>query len=242
MNSSTRKISFLIPFFVACLFIQQSTTAQTQRKYIVGRVVDPENLKGVDRASVMNMATRHLVKTNANGLFSILAGEGDSLIVTSLTHGRNGISWDGIVDEPVIYSRKLIKAIELPEVRIKTKRDQQLEKEIREILAEPERTVQLSGERAMELIQSPISLLYEAFSRRAKSDRKVLVLMQQDRRRKLAQYRQSIVAGRATNLSGDELERFMTFCDFREDFLLTSSEYQLTYETLKAFNEFKRKQ
>lgn len=238
MNSSTRKIKFLIPFFIFCFFIQQ---AIAQRKYIVGRVVDPENLKGVDRASVMNMATRHSVKTNISGLFSILTGEGDSLIVTSLTHGRNGIKWDGILDEPVIYSRKLIKAIELPEVRIKTKRDQQLEKEIREILAEPERTVQLSGERAMELIQSPISLLYEAFSRRAKSDRKVLVLMQQDRRRKLAQYRQSIVAGRATNLSGDELERFMTFCDFREDFLLTSSEYQLTYETLRAFEEYKRK-
>jgi hypothetical protein len=237
------KLRVLIPFFIFYFFIfVQQTTAQLQRKYIVGRVVDPETLKGVDRASVMNMSTRHLVKTNESGRFSILAGEGDSLIVTSLTHGRNGISYDGIVNEPVIYSRKLIKAIELPEVKIRGKREEQLEKEIREILAKPERTTKLSGDRAMELIQSPISLLYEAFSRRAKSDRKVLVLMQQDRRRKLAEFRQSMIAGRATNLRGDELERFMTFCDFREDFLLTSSEYQLTYETLRAFEEFKRKQ
>ncbi len=225
--------------FQLSVFVQES---KAQRKYIVGRVVDPENLKGVDRASVMNQNTKHLVKTNESGRFSILAGEGDSLLVTSLTHGRNGIRYDGIVEEPIIYSRKLMKAIELPEVKIRTKRDEQLEKEIREILAEPERTTKMSGERAMELIQSPISLLYEAFSRRAKSDRKVLVLMQQDRRRKLAEYRQSMIAGRATNLRGDELERFMTFCDFREDFLLTSSEYQLTYETLRAFDEFKRKQ
>jgi hypothetical protein len=238
-----KKVRVLIPFFIFYFFIfVQQATAQSQRKYIVGRVVDPENLKGVDRASVMNMSTRHLVKTNESGRFSILAGEGDSLIVTSLTHGRNGISYDGTMNEPVIYSRKLIKAIELPEVKIRGKREEQLEKEIREILAEPERTTKLSGDRAMELIQSPISLLYEAFSRRAKSDRKVLVLMQQDRRRKLAEFRQSMIAGRATNLRGDELERFMTFCDFREDFLLTSSEYQLTYETLRAFEEFKRKQ
>jgi hypothetical protein len=237
------KVRVLIPFFIFYFFIfVQQATAQLQRKYIVGRVVDPENLKGVDRASVMNMSTRHLVRTNESGRFSILAGEGDSLIVTSLTHGRNGIIYDAIVDEPVIYSRKLIKAIELPEVKVRGKREEQLEKEIREILAEPERTTKLSGERAMELIQSPISLLYEAFSRRAKSDRKVLVLMQQDRRRKLAEFRQSMIAGRATNLRGNDLERFMTFCDFREDFLLTSSEYILTYETLRAFEEFKRKQ
>jgi hypothetical protein len=239
-HPQARKIGILISFFIFHFSFFIPSTAQSQRKYIVGRVVDPETLKGVDRASVMNMSTRHLVKTNATGLFSVLTGEGDSLIVTSLTHGRNGIRWDGITDEPVIYSRKLIKAIELPEIKIRGKRDEQLEKEIREILAEPERTTKLDGERVMELIQSPISLLYEAFSRRAKSDRKVLVLMQQDRRRKLAQYRQSMIAGRATNLRGDELERFMTFCDFREDFLLTTSEYTLTFETLQAFGEFKK--
>ena len=170
-----------------------------QRRYIVGKVIDPETMKGVDRASVLNQATKHIVKTNTNGLFSILAGKDDSLIVTSLTHGRNGIQWDGVTEEPVIYSRRLMKSIDLPEVKIKTKREEQLEKEIREILAEPERTTKLGGEKTMELIQSPISLLYEAFSRRAKSDRKVLVLMQQERRQKLAEYRLSMIAGRITD-------------------------------------------
>lgn len=210
-----------------------------QRRYIVGKVIDPETMKGVDRASVLNQATKHIVKTNANGLFSILAGKDDSLIVTSLTHGRNGIQWDGITEEPVIYSRRLMKSIDLPEVKIKTKREEQLEKEIREILAEPERTTKLGGEKTMELIQSPISLLYEAFSRRAKSDRKVLVLMQQERRQKLAEYRLSMIAGRITDYRGDELDRFMYFCNFKQDFLLTSSEYELTYEILQAQKQYK---
>ncbi len=210
-----------------------------QRRYIVGKVIDPETMKGVDRASVLNQATKHIVKTNANGLFSILAGKDDSLIVTSLTHGRNGIQWDGVTEEPVIYSRRLMKSIDLPEVKIKTKREEQLEKEIREILAEPERTTKLGGEKTMELIQSPISLLYEAFSRRAKSDRKVLVLMQQERRQKLAEYRLSMIAGRITDYRGDELDRFMYFCNFKQDFLLTSSEYELTYEILQAQKQYK---
>ena len=210
-----------------------------QRRYIVGKVIDPETMKGVDRASVLNQATKHIVKTNTNGLFSILAGKDDSLIVTSLTHGRNGIQWDGITEEPVIYSRRLMKSIDLPEVKIKTKREEQLEKEIREILAEPERTTKLGGEKTMELIQSPISLLYEAFSRRAKSDRKVLVLMQQERRQKLAEYRLSMIAGRITDYRGDELDRFMYFCNFKQDFLLTSSEYDLTYEILQAQKQYK---
>jgi len=210
-----------------------------QRRYIVGKVIDPETMKGVDRASVLNQATKHIVKTNTNGLFSILAGKDDSLIVTSLTHGRNGIQWDGVTEEPVIYSRRLMKSIDLPEVKIKTKREEQLEKEIREILAEPERTTKLGGEKTMELIQSPISLLYEAFSRRAKSDRKVLVLMQQERRQKLAEYRLSMIAGRITDYRGDELDRFMYFCNFKQDFLLTSSEYELTYEILQAQKQYK---
>ncbi len=228
----------LILFFVFhfSFFIFYSATAQ--RKYIVGRVIDPSTLKGVDRASVMNLATRHIVKTNSAGLFSILTGVGDSLIVTSLTHGRNGIEWDGQTEEAIIYSRRLMKAIDLPEVRIKTKRDEQLEREIREILAEPERTTKLGNDRTMELIQSPISLLYEAFSRRAKSDRKVLVLMQQDRRRKLADYRLSMIAGRVTEYRGEALDRFTYFCNFKQEFLLTSSEYELTFEILAAQKEY----
>ena len=223
--------------FVAAYFLL--LVANAQRRYIVGRVIDPETLRGVDRASVMNLSTKHIVKTNTSGLFSILTGRGDSLIVTSLTHGRNGIEWDGFTEEPTIYSRRLMKAIELPEVKIKTKRDEQLEQEIREILAEPERTTKLGGDRTLELIQSPISLLYEAFSRRAKSDRKVLVLMQQDRRRKLAEYRLSMIAGRATDYRGNELEKFMYFCNFKQDFLLTSSEYELTYEILAAQKQYR---
>lgn len=229
---------FIVSFFVFCFsyFI-----AEAQRKYIVGKVLDPETLRGVDRASVQNQATKHIVKTNKNGLFSILVGQGDSLIVTSLTHGRNGIEWDGLTEEPIIYSRKLLKAVELPEVVIKTKKDEQLEREIREILEEPQRSLKLSGERALEIVRSPISLLYEAFSRRAKSDRKVLVLMQQDHRRKLAQYRLSMIAGRATNYRGEALERFMYFCNFKEDFLLTSTEYELTHEILDAQKEYKER-
>lgn len=223
--------------FVAAYFLL--LVANAQRRYIVGRVIDPETLRGVDRASVMNLSTKHIVKTNTSGLFSILTGRGDSLIVTSLTHGRNGIEWDGFTEELTIYSRRLMKAIELPEVKIKTKRDEQLEQEIREILAEPERTTKLGGDRTLELIQSPISLLYEAFSRRAKSDRKVLVLMQQDRRRKLAEYRLSMIAGRATDYRGNELEKFMYFCNFKQDFLLTSSEYELTYEILAAQKQYR---
>ena len=228
------RIFLVIYFSLSFVFLSIA-----QRSYIVGRVIDPETLKGIDRASVMNLNTRHIVKTNASGLFSILTGQGDSLIVTSLTHGRNGIEWDGITKEPTIYSRRLMRAIELPEVKIKTKREEQLEQEIREILAEPERTTKLGSERTMELIQSPISLLYEAFSRRAKSDRKVLVLMQQDRRRKLAEYRLSMVAGRTTDYRGDELEKFMYFCNFNQEFLLTSTDYELTFEILDAQKQYK---
>ena len=224
-------------FFFFCILTGQIFA---QKGYVLGKVLDSATDKGVNLATITNLKTRDMTRTNKEGVFFLDASVGDSIEIASLTHERGAFRWNGNADEIVFRLKKLDKAIELPEVRVATKREQQLEKEIKQVLAEPEAKKNLSFGEAVSMAQSPITLLYELFSKSAKEDRKVAMLMQEKRRRDLANYRFGMIAGQATDLSGENLERFRYFCDFSEEFLLLSTDYDLTYEVLQCWNVYKR--
>lgn len=211
-----------------------------QKGYVLGKVLDVDTKQGINLATITNLKTRDMTRTNKQGVFFLDASVGDSIEIATLTHARGAFKWDGTADELVFRLKKLDKAIELPEVRVASKREQQLEKEIKQVLAEPEARKNLSFGDAVALAQSPITLLYELFSKSAKEDRKVAMLMQEKRRRDLAEYRFGMIAGQATELSGDNLIRFRYFCDFSEEFMLLSTDYDLTYEVLQCWNVYKR--
>lgn len=224
-------------FFFFCILTGQTFA---QKGYVLGKVLDAATGKGVNLATITNLKNRDMTRTNKEGVFFLDASVGDSIEIASLTHERGAFRWNGNAEEIVFRLKKLDKAIELPEVRVATKREQQLEKEIKQVLAEPEAKKNLSFGEAVSMAQSPITLLYELFSKSAKEDRKVAMLMQEKRRRDLANYRFGMIAGQATDLSGENLERFRYFCDFSEEFLLLSTDYDLTYEVLQCWNVYKR--
>jgi hypothetical protein len=222
-----------------CFFILLATiNGYAQQKYILGKVLDADNQQGVELATVTNLRSKQVTRSNKKGAFFLYANPGDSIIAANL-NGRVGIKWDGETEHPVLLMKQTGRA--LPEVIIATKREETLRREIEQLLREPQSTKNLSAEQVVELAQSPVTLLYELFSKRARSDRKVLVLMQEARRRKLANYRLELIAAQATRLRGEELERFLDFCNFDEEFLLSASEYDLTYETLQSYKVFKRR-
>lgn len=227
----------LFKYYFLILFLA-ATNSFAQQKYVLGKVLDAETQKGVELAIITNQRSKQVTRSNKKGTFFLYANTGDSITVSSL-NGQTGIRWDGENQEPIIFLKQTGRA--LPEVVITTKREEQLRREIQQLLQEPEATKNLSGDQILNLAQSPVTLLYELFSRRARSDRKVLVLMQEARRRKLANYRLELIAAQVTKLRGEELERFLDFCAFDESFLLMASEYDLTYETLQTFKVFKRR-
>ena len=210
----------------------------SQQKYVLGKVLDADTQKGVELAVVTNQRSKQVTRSNKKGAFFLYANTGDSLIVSNL-NGRAGIKWDGETQDPVIFLKQSGQL--LPEVIITTKREELLRREIQELLQETKASKNLSADQVLNLVQSPVTLLYEMFSRRARSDRKVVVLMQEARRRKLANYRLELIAAQATQLRGEELEHFLDFCAFDESFLLMASEYDLTYEVLQTFKVFKRR-
>lgn len=231
---------FLITLWLG--LITCTTYAQAPR-FVLGKVLDAETGQGVDNASIINQRTRFVGRTNGTGTFYLQVKPGDSIIVNSPSHGRAAIQWDGVTKAPVISVKKQIEftGVVLEEVTVRGKREADLKRELQQLLSEPVAKKGLTGEQVLDLAQSPITLLYELFSKRSKSDRKAAVVMQQFRKEQLADYRMELIIAKATNFKGDEAEQFKHFCHLTDDFVLQSSEYELTYAVLQTVDQFNRR-
>ncbi|MEZ0608833.1 hypothetical protein ACAW74_09980 [Fibrella sp. WM1] len=234
-------IRFLL---VACLFLLTQLTALAQTpRFIIGKVFDQENGKGVNNATVINPRTQAIGRTNALGAFYLEVKPGDSVIVTSPSHGRAGLKWDGLTKEPQLAMKRQLSddVVNLPTLTVRGKREAEVRKELEQILREPEARKNLSVEEAFSLAQSPITLLYELFSKQARASRKAAVISQQHRKRMLANYRVELIAQRATDLQGEAIEQFRDYCNFNDDFVLQSSEYDLTFALLQRYKQYSRR-
>ncbi|CCH02494.1 hypothetical protein FAES_4495 [Fibrella aestuarina BUZ 2] len=234
-------IRFLL---VACFFLLANLTALAQTpRFIIGKVLDQENGKGVNNATVINPRTQAIGRTNTLGAFYLEVKPGDSVIVTSPSHGRAGLKWDGVTKEPQLAMKRQLSddVVNLPTLTVRGKREAEVRKELEQILREPEARKNLSVDEAFSLAQSPITLLYELFSKQARASRKAAVISQQHRKRMLANYRVELIAQRATDLQGEAIEQFRDYCNFNDDFVLQSSEYDLTFALLQRYKQYSRR-
>ena len=77
------------------------------------------------------------------------------------------------------------------------------------------------------------------FGKRPKSDRKAYVIMQQDRRHALALERFRLLIDQATDLKGDNVDRFVDFCELDDEFLLQAADYDLINTVQQLRNRFR---
>ena len=221
------------PYFAALLnLMTASGSAWAQGKYVVGTVVDQTTNRGVDRATIVNQRTRQRARTNATGRFFLTAQPGDSLVLNSQLYTRTGIRYDGS-DSPQIVAKALppmpYRVVDLAEVTVTAKRYEEVKREIQQVLDEPTASTKVTGEQAFDRLAdgAGVTLLYEMFGKRPKSDRKAYVIMQQDRRHALALERFRLLVDQATDLKGEAVDRFFDFCDLDDEFLLRASDYDL---------------
>ncbi|GAB3561873.1 hypothetical protein GCM10027578_03330 [Spirosoma luteolum] len=236
--------SYLSGLLIVCLLGLPAGRALAQGKYVVGTVVDQANNKPVDRATVVNKRTMQRARTNATGRFFLTLLPGDSLILTSQLYARVGIRYDGS-DNPIIVAKALppmpYRVVELAEVTVTGKRYEEVKREIQQVLDEPQASRKVTGEQAFDRLAdgAGVTLLYELFAKRPKTDRKAYYIMQQDRRHALALERFRLLTEQATDLKADDLDRFVYFCDFEDDFLLKSSDYDLINAIQQMRNRYR---
>ncbi len=217
---------------------------KAQKIYVMGKVLDKKTKQAIDLVSVKNIRTQGGTKTNKKGDFFLPSYLLDSIEFSSIGYKTVRHAFKKVVKDTVLYLDQ--EAIQLQEVVILGKNDQKLQSEINELLAEPERSKKFSlqdaggyaGVSGGSLTFSPITMLYDAFSKEGKSKRRLAFDIQQDRRVYYATFRFNRIAGFSTKLSGEALEKFRDFSLLSNDYILTASDYDLTYSILQSWKKY----
>ena len=104
----------------------------------------------------------------------------------------------------------------------------------------PEGARDMSQAQGGATIRGAVSGLYDAFSREGR-ERKKLATYRKDQhhQRVIADRYNADIVKRVTNLSDEAVEQFMEWCKFEDDFILNSSDYELSVAMLKCLDEFK---
>ncbi len=217
------------------------TTAQD--RYITGIALSDSTDKPINLASVRNMRTQDLTRTNKTGAFLIMARPGDNLRLTCNGCDDATITVDSTHDDFTIRVKQYVfqgDGTTLNEVRVTAKSEAEIKYEIEKALKEPLARKNMSTDQVLGMATSPISLLYELFSKEAKNKRKLAVYQQQDRKHKLAEFKYNEhLANQVTKLEGEELEEFMRLFPIDDDFVLQSSEYDIIQVIKANFNKYK---
>jgi hypothetical protein len=127
--------------------------------------------------------------------------------------------------------------IQLKQVEIFTKRDlEAIQKDI-ETLGYDKEDYMLSG---VDAVSSPITALYQAFSRRERNKRMVAEMRNNDRRRDLLkELFRKYVDNDIIQLNSVEFDDFVDFCGVSDAFLKNSSQYDFIMYVKKRFEVFR---
>lgn len=219
-----------------------------QNKPLYGQVVDQDSRRPLASITVVNKRTKQRTTTNEAGDFFLWASPGDSVLFTAIGYASGGIWYDGVTKKPVIPLKRT--AIQLDEVVVREKKAENLRKEIDAFLANPYGSKEIRQEIMRNMLSTQtsqpglgvsIDAIYDLFSKEGKSKRKLADLQLVDARKYYAhlRYNPSLVS-HITGLKGAQLEAFMRYCFLSEEFILRSTDYELTYEINQCLRDFKR--
>lgn len=218
----------MISRYLLLLFLSVGSVSSAQdcsRVWLKGRVSDTLNKTSFYNLMVINTSTGQGVFGHPDGSFGVYVSKNDSIVLSVKRYDRLGFrvkpdSTCQMLADFVIVAR----ATELDPVVVKPIKSIQQIKEEREALAMRE-TRTITG---IEAVQSPITALYQRFSREEKSKAKVAELEYKDNKIEIVRELLSLyVLYDVIQLTDEEMEDFITFMSMDENFLKTASDIEL---------------
>ena len=213
---------------VISLLILLAFNVQSQKcdkVLLTGKLVDSLRPQAFYNLMVINRDTGRGVFGQPNGTFSVYVSEGDSISLSC--KGYEVVSLIVVAD--INCQHRVVEYIEgkpqeIDEVIVKRIKSLEEIKEERSALAMRE-TRQVTG---IEVLRSPITALYQAFSKTEKSKRKVAAWEFRDNQSRVVQeLLRTYVAYKIVDLTEEEFEDFVIFLNIDETFLKTASEMDL---------------
>lgn len=220
------------------LLLSSLSFGQTcSRVWLKGRVQDTLNPSSFLNLMVVNTTSGIGVLGRADGTFGVYVSENDSIVLSVKRYERVGfrVVGDSLcqMDVHAIVERR---AVEIAEVIVKPLKTIQQIKEEREQLAMRE-TITITG---LEAIQSPITALYQRFSKKEQSKALVAKMEYKDSQEAILQELLKLyVSYDIVKLSTDEFEDFIRFMNMDVDFLKTASDFELVSYIKEKFEHYR---
>ena len=230
-------------YYLIYLFFLISISVHSQnactKVYVKGSVRDTLQNQSFYNLMIVNKATGRGVFGQPDGSFQIYANQGDTISLSVKNYGVFRFQVLGDSNCQMYLQQLMVSKVKmLSEVVIKPLKSVQQIKEERANLALKE-THSVTG---VDVIQSPITALYERFSMKAQQREKIAGLIYIDQQRKvLKELLRVYVAYEVIDLKDDEFDAFVIFLNINEDFLKTSSDMELINFIKGKFEHFPRK-
>lgn len=229
---------FKILALIACISSGPLLAQKCDRVLLTGRVVDTAQAQGFYNLMVVNSTSGRAVFGQPDGTFNVYASSNDTITLSVKGYAMYGfrikadsncqMKITGILDH---------KAVKIDEVVVKPLKTLQQIKEERASLSMRE-TKQVSG---IEVLQSPITALYQTFSKKERNKQWIAEMEYKDDKRKVLKELLSVyVAYDIVNLDEEQFDNFIDFLNLDENFLKTASEMELITFIKDKFEHFSR--
>ncbi|MBK7391247.1 MAG: hypothetical protein IPI23_19905 [Bacteroidetes bacterium] len=228
----------LTAFLLLFSFLISAAVAQDETVRIKGTVYDPGNKGSIPNLMIVNKRTQQGYFGTNSGYFELDVKRTDTLIIAATGFQTIKIFLkDSILDSSKNISIALKKLeITLKPVEIFTKRDlEEIQKDI-ETLGYEKEDYMLQG---ADVLESPITALYQAFSRRERNKRLVAEMRNNDRRRELLkELFRKYVDNDIITLDNADFDDFVDFSNVSENFMKTSTQYEFIMYIKKRFEVY----
>ncbi|MEY4804134.1 MAG: hypothetical protein RL331_653 [Bacteroidota bacterium] len=220
------------------LLLSSSTWAQCEQVLVSGKMIDTLRLQNFYNLMVVNKTTGRGVFGQPNGHFSVYASTGDLIALST----KGYPVYQFVVKPDENCQSKVLAYIErlpqeTPEVIVRPLKTLEQIKEERENLALRE-TRTVTGVSAL---QSPITFLYQAFSKKEQNKRWIAEQEYKDDQRRIVQELLRLyVAFDIIELSDTEFDAFITFLNIDEQFIKTATEMELILFIKDKYDHFRR--
>lgn len=219
------------------LYFSSMSFGQCDKVLVTGKVIDSIRPQSFYNLMIVNQTTGKGVFGQPNGKFSVYVSNGDSisLSITGYPMVSFRVSADGNCQHRGVYELKG-KVQEIEGVVVRPIKTLSQIKEEREALALRE-TRMVTG---IEIMRSPLTALYQAFSKKEKAKRWIAQQEFKDNQEKvIKELLRTYVDGDIIELSEEEFDEFLHFLNMNSDFLKTASEMELIVFIKDKFEHYK---
>ncbi len=223
--------------------------------FFKARVLDSLTREPVVFAHIINTNRRTATISDTLGYFYIRTSPGDQLQFTAIgfNAGKLTIGYSilrsrlihDILLQPIIYSIEAVRINPLGSYEQFRNRFITLKLPESDYLIHPSVLHEIDeGTDTLDMlimpIMSPVTALYNLLSKEGKSKRKLLKLIEQEAFERQIDFKYSPdIVSHITGYTGFDLYEFMEFCNFKKDFLLNATYYEITQAILFKQGQFK---